>query len=127
MCCTGKPISNTSGFPQLDKYMMGKLGQTANQYPGPVSSQINPLMTGGANIMSQYAGQGPYIPPGYNTYGSFMPGAGGGGMPGGGGGGFGQPGGGGVGMQGGNPLMMMLLQQMMGQMGQRNNQYPKAP
>ena len=72
MCCTGKPTTFTSGYPGLDKYLLGNLGKTANQYPGPVSSQINPLMTGAANMMSQYAGQGPYVPPQMNTYASMM-------------------------------------------------------
>lgn len=73
----------TSGYPQLDKYIMSKMGQTANQYPGPVSTQINPLMTNAANLMSMYGTGQPYQAPGYNTYGSMMgqypPPAGGGG------------------------------------------------
>ena len=62
----------TSGYPQLDKYMMSKLGKTANQYPGPVSTQVNPLMTNAANMMSMYGTGQPYTPPGYNTYQSMM-------------------------------------------------------
>ena len=108
MCCKGKPTTYTSGNPQLDKYLTGKLGQTANQYPGPVSSQINPLMTGAANIMSNYAGQGNYQPPAMNTYASMM-------------GQYGQPqqgqsqgqAGGAGGM---NPQLMQMIQMMLGPM-----------
>lgn len=104
MCCTGKPIQNTSGYPQLDKYLMSRLGQKANQYPGPVSTQINPLMTNAANMMSMYGTGQPYTPPGYNTYASMM---GQGGQS----GATGQPGQQG---QGQNPQLMAMIQQMLG-------------
>lgn len=73
MCCTGKKIEMTSGYPKLDQYLTGKLGQTANQYPGPVSAQMNPLMMNAANMMSMYGSGQPYQQPGYNTYASMMP------------------------------------------------------
>ena len=101
MCCTGSPTKFTSGFPGLDQYLTQNMKKPANQYPGPVSSQINPLMTGGANIMSNYAGQGNYTPPAYNTYASMM----GQGQP-----PATQPGGGG---SGGNQQVMQMIQQLM--------------
>jgi hypothetical protein len=103
MCCKGSPTTFTSGYPQLDKYLQGNLGKSANQYPGPVSAQMNPLMTGAANMMSNYAGQGNYQAPGYNTYASMMPQVGQG---------QGQAGGQG---QGQNAQMMAMIQAMLGQ------------
>jgi len=88
----------------LAVYLKGRLGQTANQYPGPVSAGINPLMTGAANIMSNYAGQGNYTPPAYNTYGTFMPS---------------QAQAPQTGAGGSNPMMTAFLQQFMGQGSKR--------
>jgi hypothetical protein len=98
-------------------------------YPGPVSSQINPLMTGAANIMSNYAGQGNYQAPGYNYYNTFLPtttngagmgaglgsgaGAGAGATTAYGGGGSIAPGGAGSNLN--NPQFQTMLRQFLGQ------------
>jgi hypothetical protein len=100
----------TSGNTDLDKYMKGKLGQNANPYPGPMSAQINPMMTGAANMMSMYGTGQPYQAPGVNTYASLM---GQGGALGGAGG----AGGMGGGQQGGQSPqdIMGLIQQLLAQ------------